>query len=135
MERQQVTALAALDLSAAFDTVDHGILVKLLNSKFGLSGNALLWFKTYLYPRSTEVHIHINESRSQPRALNFFVPQGSICGPVLYATYASTLQEYINSSGINLLGYADDHTAYDFLRSIADNLESEHIIIKIWKKL
>ena len=130
MERQQVTALAALDLSAAFDTVDHGVLVKLLNSKFGLSGNALLWFKTYLSPRSAEVHI--NKSRSQPRALNFSVPQGSICGPVLYTAYASTLQEYINSSGINLLGYADDHTAYDSFS--ANNLESAHIIIKNLEK-
>jgi hypothetical protein len=110
-KKQQVTVVIALDLSAAFDTVDHSILSNVLQTTFGVSDSALEWFKTYLSPRTVEVHI--NSSKSEPRNLEFSVPQGSICGPVLYTVYASTLQHFIKDYGILLLGYADDHSAYD----------------------
>ena len=51
MERQEVTALTTLDLSAAFDTVNHEILIEVLEHQFGITNSALSWFKTYLYPR------------------------------------------------------------------------------------
>ena len=50
MERQHITSLAILDLSAAFDTVDHDILLHILEQKFGFCGNALKWFQNYLRP-------------------------------------------------------------------------------------
>jgi hypothetical protein len=129
MEKQQVTAVIALDLSAAFDTVDHDILSNVLQTNFGVSDSALEWFKTYLSPRTAEVHI--NSSKSEPRNLEFSVPQG-ICGPVLYTVYASTLQHFIKDSGISLLGYADDHSAYDSFHPKSID-EEQRVIKKNWR--
>ena len=82
VERQQVTALTALDLSAAFNTVDHEILIEVLEHQFGITNLALSWFKTYLYPRKFVVNIDGHHSREID--LKFSVPQGSLAGPILY---------------------------------------------------
>ena len=55
MERQSVTALVLLDLSAAFDTVSHTVLLKVLEYKFGVKGVVLKWFDEYLRPRKFRV--------------------------------------------------------------------------------
>ena len=104
MELKKITSLTCIDLSAAFDTVDHGILLNVLQNKFGISGNALSWFKSYLQPRFCKVNIH--NANSEDKELLFLVPQGSCVGPVLYSAYASTLQEVVP---LDLHGYADDH--------------------------
>ena len=93
MEHQKVTALVAIDLSAAFDTVDHSILLSVLSKKFGVAGSALKWFETYLYPRACKVNV--GNSYSEVKDLKFSVPQGSCCGPFLYLAYASTIQEFV----------------------------------------
>ena len=76
LEDQEVTALVAMDLSAAFDTVDHGILLDVLNKQFGVSGTALKWFDSYLCPRDCKVNVNGSYSTSGP--LNFNVPQESL---------------------------------------------------------
>ena len=81
VERQEVTAPTALDLSAAFDTVNHKILIEVLEHKFGITNSALRWFKTYLYPRKFVVDI--NGHRSREIDLKFSVPQGSLAGTIL----------------------------------------------------
>jgi hypothetical protein len=106
MERQTVTALVAVDLSAAFDTVDHDILLSVLHHKFGISNSALEWFDSYLRPRRCKVKV--GEKFSTVRNLPFSVPQGSCMGPVLYLAYASTLQNAVPQT-VDLHGYADDH--------------------------
>ena len=106
MERQEITALVTLDLSVAFDTVDHSVLLNVLHNQFGITGNALNWYNTYLRPR--QCYVEITGSRSQSRMIDFSVPQGSCAGPVLYSIYASTLQTVI-PEGIDLNGFADDH--------------------------
>ena len=73
-----------LDLSAAFDTVDHGLLLPRLNTRFGMKGKALAWFKSYL----------INGSNSSHSDLMFRVPQGSVLGPILYLLYVSSRLRY-----------------------------------------
>ena len=78
MEDQEVTALVAMDLSAAFNTVDHGILLDVLNKQFGVSGTALMWFDSYLHQRDCKVNV--NGSYSNLRPLNFSVSQGSLAG-------------------------------------------------------
>ena len=106
MEHQKVTALVANDLSAAFNTVDHSILLSVLSKKLGVAGSALKWFETYLYPRACKVNV--GNSYSEVKDLNFSVSQGSCCGPFLYLAYASTIQEVVPND-ISLHGFADDH--------------------------
>ena len=105
-----VTAMVAIDLSAAFDTVDHAILLDVLNKKFGLHNITLKWFNDYLSFRSCKVSLH--GVHSKEHQLPFLVPQGSVAGPVLYNAYASTLQHVVQSP-IKLYGFADDHTIKD----------------------
>ena len=109
MERQEVTALTALNLSAAFNTVDHEILIEVLEHQFGTTNLALNWFKTYLYPRKFIVDIDGHHSKEID--LKFSLPQGSLAGPILYVAYASTLRYVIpDTNMINIKGYADDHS-------------------------
>ena len=99
MENQRVSALVVMDLSAAFDTVDHKILLDVLSSQYGIEGKALRWFDTYLRPHFCQVDI--KGARSSIHSLDFSVPQGSCTGPILYTVYASTLQYQI-SEGMDL---------------------------------
>ena len=95
MEGQELTALVAIDLSAAFDTVDHEVLLDVLNYRFGLDENTLGWISSYLRPRKFKVNI--SQSYSEEIDVKFSVPQGSIFGPVLYSTCANTLKEMVNN--------------------------------------
>ena len=108
MEKQEVTALIAIDLSAAFDTVDHNILLDVLKSQYGVCATAFNWLDSYLRPRSYRVKIE--STMSAPRQLQCSVPQGSCLGPWLYLTYAGTLFDVIPQP-ISVHGFADDHTA------------------------
>ena len=115
MERQQVTALVAIYLSTAFDTVDHTVLLKVLQQHFGVNGKVLNWMDTYLIPRGFKVNIGNEYLKYIP--MDFSVPQGSIPGPVLFSAYISTLRLEV-SRLIDLHGFADDHVMKkDFLAS------------------
>ena len=76
------TALVLLDLSAAFDTIDHSILLSYLKSWFGLGGNVLKWFASYLGDRCQVVKI--GSTLSELSKLIYGVPQGSVLGPLLF---------------------------------------------------
>ena len=106
MERQRITAVVAIDLSAAFDTVDHDTLISVLNARFGITDVALVWFKNYL--DSHYFKVNVGEIYSTRRELGFSVPQGSCAGPVLYSAYASTMQDIVPDN-VDIHGYADDH--------------------------
>ena len=106
MEHQKITLMCLLDLSTAFDTVDHSVLLEILNKRYGMGGMVNDWFATYLSQRFCK--ISIQDAYSTPRELTFSVPQGSIAGPSLYTYYASTLQDVIPSD-IDIYAYADDH--------------------------
>ena len=73
--------LLLLDLSAAFDTADHEILLTRLHSKYSISGIALEWFRSYLTNRSQ--FALIEGCRSQSREFKCGVPQGSVLGLIL----------------------------------------------------
>ena len=136
MENKYVTAMVEINLSVAFDMVDHDILLNTLHCKFEINDNALQWVNSYL--RSRTCKVNIKNSYSSARQLNFSVPQGSIIGPVLYLAYASTLQEVIQKQNamenqstmwnirsekhIGLYGFADDHAVKkEFTPTKVDN--------------
>ena len=106
MENGNVTALVSMNLSVAFDTVDHDILLSVLHNYFGVEVISFKWFESYLRPRWCKVNI--GDFYSTERKLDFSVAQGSCSGPVLYSCYASMIERII-PSGIDIHGYADDH--------------------------
>ena len=102
--------LVLLDLSSAFDTLNHQTLLNTLHSEFGIDGTALLWFKSYLFNRSQQVSIH--GKLSQKFYLDGGVPQGSCLGPLLFILYTSSLFEVIETQLPNVHCYADDTQLY-----------------------
>ena len=97
----------AIDLSAAFDMVNHGILIDVLDTAFNVRGKPLNWFESSLYPRSCKVNIGESFFFSN-QDLCFSFPQGSLCGPVSYSAYANTMSTIVPPV-IAIHTYADDH--------------------------
>ena len=110
MDKGRVTALTLLDLSAAFDTIDHSMLAKRLSEWFGLSGSALNWIKCYLTNRSQ--HIKVNGTLSKEFSLKYGVPQGSVLGPLLFSMYTAPLSSLISQFPVQHKLYADDTQIY-----------------------
>ena len=102
--------LLLLDLSAAFDTVDHQILLSRLSTRFGIKRDALAWFKSYLNDRTQSVSI--NGESSNVRKLTCRVLQGSVPGPLLYLMYTSPLGDVICRHDLSFHMYADDTQMY-----------------------
>ena len=102
--------LLLLDLSAAFDTVDHLILLSRLSHRFGIKGNALAWFDSYL--KSRKQFVQIEDCQSSQRCLAHEVPQGSVLGPLLYSLYTSPIADIINLHNLQYHLYADDSQLY-----------------------
>ena len=110
MNSQRVSLLVLLDLSAAFDTIDHKILLKRLQNNLGIGGTALLWFASYLSNRKQR--IHVNGSISDEFTYNCGVPQGSCLGPLLFIIYASDMFSVIDNHLLDSHGYSDDTQLY-----------------------
>ena len=105
-DRRLVSVLALLDLSAAFDTLDHDIMLKRLHITFGLDGIVLKWFESYLHNRSQTVII--DNEKSDTSNLKYGVPQGSVLGPILFTLYTQPLSELITSHNCDYHKFADD---------------------------
>lgn len=110
IDQDQAVALILLDLSAAFDTVDHEILLKRLSGRLGIRGAALAWFRCYLSGRTQKVTL--NGTTSSGRPLPCGVPQGSVLGPILFTIYSLPLGDIARKHGIPFQIYADDEQLY-----------------------
>ena len=109
MEKKRGTFLVLLDLSAAFDTIDHSILLSRLSS-FGVRDSALEWIRSYLTDRTQAVNISGCLSSFIP--LLFGVPQGSVLGPQFFTIYSSPIANIARKHGLEVHMYADDTQLY-----------------------
>ena len=115
MHEGKMSLMVLLDLSAAFDTVDHQFLLNRLELRYGITGNALAWIKAYLHGRGAVVNI--SGVRSDRISFDCDVPQGSVLGPILFTMYVQPVTDIILQN--NLMGhcYADDTLIYFNFRS------------------
>ena len=102
--------LVLLDLSTAFDTVDHDILLSFLNTHVGLRGNVLNLFRSYLSGRTQRVLV--DGVLSELCELHYGVPQGSVLGPIEFCTYTLPLGAILRYHKLSYHIYADDTQIY-----------------------
>ena len=98
--------LVSLDLSAAFDTLNHNILIDILNRHFNISDLALSWFHSYLSQRSQ--FVKMDNFSSSLTSLNLGVPQGSVLGPIFFSLYTSPMCSIIVQHDLLFHQFADD---------------------------
>jgi len=115
LDEGSTTALIMLDLFAAFDVIDHPILLKRLEFSFGIKEKALTWVKSYLADRTQCVSVA--NKTSPDVGLLFGVPQGSVSGPKHYCMYTKPVGEIIKRYNIKYHCYADDTQVYMTLKS------------------
>ena len=110
VDEKKAVLLVLLDLSAAFDTVDHDVLLDRMFKRFGIQDTSLSWFRSYLSDRSQAVQI--DGCVSKIMWLLWGVPQGSVLGPLVFSMYSGPICDIARKYGIKIHTYADDTQLY-----------------------
>ena len=111
MCHQEPTVLLSLDISAAFDTIDHSTLIDRITGDFGITGSALRWLQSLLRGRSQ--YVGVGDARSVSVSCLSGVPQGSVLGPLLFAMYISPVANIVKGHNLHQHQYADDTQLYN----------------------
>ena len=114
-----------MGFSAAFDTIDHSLLLKILENKIGIAHTVKQIFETYLSNRF--VQVLVNSSLSDKIQVETRVPQGSVLGPILFILYLQPLLDYLIDSNIAYHFYADDSQLFLEINLMQNNHKLENI--------
>ena len=110
IDNKRATILVELDLSAAFDMIDHQLLIRRLELSYGVSGTALDLMNSYLHGRSQVINVNGQCSPSAQCVIG--VPQGSVLGPLLFSAFISPIANVTRSFGVEQHQYADDTSLF-----------------------
>ena len=129
IDNKHVSLALYMDMSKAFDTLDHSILIHKLHC-YGIKNSELGWFESYL--RNRTQYVEINHIASDLLLVKTGVPQGSILGPLLFLIYMNDITKACSS--FKYILYADDTTLYTTIQSTEDlsNINNELSKISDW---
>ena len=130
VDKNKVTAGVFIDLAKAFDTIDHGILLKKLQH-YGIRGVAFSLFRSYLCCRKQ--YVVLNETKSELLTITCGVPQGSILGPILFLIFINDLNTV--SSKLKTIMFADDTNLFstgNSIDAVEQQLNTELVLINTW---
>ena len=133
MDNNRMNLAIFLDLRKAFDTVDHNILIKKLNS-YGIVDRTGDWFESYLSNRAQ--FCTLNGNKSKQRTVTCGIPQGSWLGPLLFIIYLNHFQNSLQYSRTSI--YADDINvtiASDDIQRMIDNASQEMLNRSEWMRI
>ena len=134
-DKGNISVLALLDFSSAFDTIDHPILVHRRHTDFGSTDTVLQLFSSYLTDRTNYVSLSNHSSAFAP--VHSGVPQGSVLGRILFTMYIKPLSASIDSHSIMHHSFADDmhlqmSTLHDKICELLHSTESCISDVKAW---
>ena len=110
LDQKCVVVLVMLDLSSAFDVIDHGIMLTCLQHSFGVTAEALDWMRSYISSRTQCVSV--DPATSFNAHLCCRVPQGSVLGPKLYCIYTKPVGDIVKKHNLRYNCYGDDTQIY-----------------------
>ena len=115
LDSGNLSVLALLDLSAAFDSIDHGTLLQRLRTPYSIGGTVFDWIASYLSNRTQ--YVRLAGTSSAPSSVGSIqLPQGSVLGPLFFILYAADLQKLIENHRLTPHAYAHDTQIYGSCR-------------------